>query len=134
MKIDEWTGEVIDELAPIRARIDSLNGERWAESKMSHRATDVVTVDMYGYAFVVCENAGENAPFISKAPDDIRLLLGRLDRVEAFLNSKRAELAEARREQRWEYSKGRIMSGIAAENRADRLEILVNELEEGLNG
>lgn len=132
MKIDEWTGEVIDELAPIRARIDSLNGERWAERKMGNHATDVVTVDMYGYAFVVCEHAGESAHFISKAPDDIRLLLGRVDRVEAFLNSKRAELAEARREQRWEYSKGRIMSGIAAENRADRLEILVKELEEGL--
>lgn len=132
MKIDDMTGEIIDELAPIRARIDSLNGERWAESKLDHRATDVVTVDMYGYAFVVCEHAGENAQFIAKAPDDIRYLLERVDRLEAFLTTKRAELVQARRDQKWEYSKGRVMDGMAQERYADRLEKQLIEMEEEL--
>lgn len=132
MKIDDMTGEVIDELAPIRARIDSLNGERWAESKFQQHATDVVTVDMYGCAFVVCEHAGENAQFIAKAPDDIRYLLERVDRLEAFLETKRAELVQARRDQKWEYGKGRVMDGIAHERYADRLEKQLIEMEEEL--
>lgn len=132
MKIDDMTGVIIDELAPIRARIESLNGERWVESKFQKHATDVVTVDMYGCAFVVCEHAGENAQFIAKAPDDIRYLLERVDRLEAFLKSKRSELEKARREQRWEYSKGRITNGIWYENRANLIEEQVKELEKEL--
>lgn len=132
MKIDDMTGEVIDELAPIRARIDSLKGERWVEKKMGNHSADVVTVDSYGEAWVVAEHAGDYAQIIAKAPDDIRYLLERVDRLEAFLKAKNKELEQARREQRWEYSKGRITNGIWCENRANLIEEQVNELEKEL--
>jgi len=131
-KINPMTGEIIDELDPIRRRVEAIEGETWF-TKAQYGAVEVadIHVTLDGEDYVVAEHVSDPvaAELIAHAPEDIRTLLGRVDAFQSFINAKRAELSQARRDQKWEYGKGRVMDGMAYERHGDRLQSLVEQLE-----
>lgn len=137
MKVDPMTGRIVDEIDPIRARVEALEGESWfGVAQMGASSVQDIHVTLDEEAWVVAEHVGDPdaAAFISHAPDDMRLLLERLDRVEALLKHKREASHVARRDEKWELSKGRITESIRYGYRAEALTEEADQLEAALYG
>jgi hypothetical protein len=130
--IDPMTGEVLPSREEeIKTRLGVRVTERWKAANISTgHSRDVVSEE----GFVICEHAGEDAEFIAHAPADINYLLGRLDAIQEFVKAKKKKAIEARSDAKYEYSRGRIMDGMAYENYADRLDYQVAEWEKVING
>lgn len=131
------TGEIVDEVAPIRKRVEALEGEVWfGKAQMGASSVQDILVTLDDEDYVVAEHVGDPdaAEFISHAPEDMRFLLERLDRVEALLKSKREAVRVAISDERWEMSKGRVLDSFHYANKAERLKNEADALEVALYG
>lgn len=137
MKINDLTGEIVDEVAPIRKRVEALDGEVWfGKAQMGASSVQDILVTLDDEDYVVAEHVGDPnaAEFISHAPEDMRFLLERLDRVEALLKEKRDGVCIALHNEKHELSKGRVRDSFYYATKAERLKNEADALEVALYG